>query len=185
VADTTETEGVAVFLKDKRVGYLDKYETRGYLFATGGVKSTIVELENPLDTNKHIGIEIEKASAEKKLEWNKDGSPKFTISIKVKAVVAEQINNVAIEETKLIKMLEASCNEKIKEETVASITKCQKEYNSDVFGFGAKVFDKKPDYWKQVKEEWNKTIYPNIEVKVEVDTKLLGSGLIGKSLDIK
>jgi spore germination protein KC len=118
------------------------------------------------------------------LEWTEEGKPVFSIDIKVKANISEQSDSTDMEEDEFIKKLEQNCNKKIKDDIMASIKKCQ-SCNSDIFGFGAKVFDKNPNYWKDTKEKWNNEIYPNIDVKVDVDTKILRTGLVKKSLNIQ
>jgi spore germination protein KC len=183
--EMTQTEGVAVFSKDKLIGYLDKYETRGYMFAMGRVESTIVEVDNPSNNQKKMAIEVTKASVKNKIDWSKEDSPKFKIKIEIKGKMGDQRSGADVEEEKLVKLLEQSCNESVKQEVMASIAKCQKEYKCDVFGFGKRVFDEKPQYWKKVKDQWSQDIYPNVEVEVKVDTKLSGTGLIGKSLEVK
>jgi spore germination protein KC len=183
--EMTQTEGVAVFAKDKLVGYLDKYETRGYMFAMGRVKSTIVEVDNPSHKVEKMAIEVTKATVKNKIEWSKEGLPKFRVDIEIKGKIGEQRSGADLEEEKLTKLLEQSCNENVKQEVIASIAKCQKEYKCDIFGFGKKVFDANPDYWGKAKKQWEQDIYPNIEVEVSVKTKLSGTGLIGKSLEIK
>lgn len=185
VEDTTETQGLAVFLKDKLVGYMDKYETRGYMFASGDVESTIVEVDNPSDKEKKMAIEVTKATTKDKLQWSEEKVPKFKLSIEIKGKIGDQLSGTELEEDMLMKQLEQSCSETVEKEVKASIDKFQKQYKCDVLGLGGKVFDEKPEYWEKVKEEWNEKIYPQIEIEVEVDTKISGTGLIGKSIKIK
>lgn len=184
VGEGTETEGHAVFLGDKLVGFLDKYETRGYMFATGRIKNVVMDVKNPFDQNKSFLIETMKASEKRKVEWGENKLPKIIMDIKVEANIGEIMADIDIGDKEVIKRLENACDEMIKGEVLKTVKKC-KELKCDTLGLGMKVIDKEYEYWQEIKDQWNTQIYPNIEVEVNVKTKLLGSGLIGKSLKIE
>ncbi len=182
---TTITEGMAVFHNDKLAGYLDKYETRGYCFVTRRLKSSIVEIHHNENPDKLIGIELMKTSSKIKAKLSPDRKVEITVKVKVSGNIGEQ---QAIQEKDIIDFCSCTREELekyIKEECESAIRKSQQEYKSDIFGFGMHVFDEYPDYWKGVADKWNDEIYPNIKVKVEVNAKLLRTGLISKNIQIK
>ncbi|MCX7924069.1 MAG: Ger(x)C family spore germination protein [Clostridia bacterium] len=183
---TTDISGIAVFLMDKLVGWLDPFESRGYMFVMGRVKSTLLEVDDPQKPDKQVGIEIQKTSSERKLEWTKNGKPSFTVKIKVQGNIGEQYGgHGAMKETEILKAVTESCNNKIKREALLAIRKCQAEYKSDILGFGMKVFDDTPNYWKSIRDKWNSDFFPNIEVNVEVESKILRSGLLDKPIEVQ
>jgi len=179
----TATEGIAVFLNDKMVGWLDEYEARGYMFSKGRISSTIIEVEDPKGSNNHIAVEVFKVLSDEKIEFN-NGKPAAKINIEIYCVIGEQ-EAEADNENEYKKAIEKSCNEKVKNEINLAINKCQKVYKSDIFGYGAKIFDKYPKYWRSVKENWNDDIFSNMEVKVEVNTAISRTGLLSKPIEIK
>lgn len=182
---STITEGMAVFRNDKLAGYLDKYETRGYCFVTGRLKSSIIEISHKENPKKLIGIELMKTSSKIKAKLSPDRNVEITVKVKVSGNIGEQ---QAIQEKNIVDFCRCTREELekyIKEECESAIKKSQQEYKSDIFGFGMHVFDEYPDYWKSVAEKWNDDVYPNIKVKVEVEAKLLRTGLIGKNIQIK
>ncbi len=181
---TTETEGMAVFQKDKLVGWLDSFETRGYMFITGRVQSTIIEVEGLGDLNKQVAIEIQKSSSKVTLEWADDGKPIYTVKIQAQGNIGEQHVQTK-KEPEFIKSVTESCTQKIRKEAKLTIKKCQEEYMSDIFGFGALLFDKNPSYWKSVSNQWNQEVFPKIETRIEVDLKIVRSGLVNKPIEVR
>ncbi|MHB9093271.1 MAG: Ger(x)C family spore germination C-terminal domain-containing protein [Eubacteriales bacterium] len=48
---------------------------------------------------------------------------------------------------------------------------------ADIFGFGAAVSRKYPHEWEKIKDRWI-DIYPDLDVELEVKTKLREHGMI-------
>ena len=181
---TTSSEGTAVFLKDKLVGYLDKFETRGYLFAIGKIASTIIEIQNPVVPNKLVGVETLRSKPKLDMEWGQDGKPIFTVKITVEANIGEQHESGGISQKEMMDKAAEVCNQKVRDEVERVIRKCQEEYKSDIFGFGELIHKSNPSYWNEVKKDWNESIFPKTAVNVIVQTKLLRSGLVKEPLKI-
>ena len=59
----------------------------------------------------------------------------------------------------------------IKNEIEQVLKKVQKEYKTDIFGFAKVLKENYPDIWEKIEDDW-KTIFPEIEVKIEVETKI-------------
>lgn len=67
-----------------------------------------------------------------------------------------------------------------------AILKCQKDLESDIFGFGATFHRQQAKYWKENKLEKNWLgVFPDVPVKVEVKANIRRSGLISDSIQIK
>ncbi len=183
--DLTSTEGLAVFRKDKMIGWLDKYETRGYMFLTGRVKSAIVEIESTDNPKEIIGIELMKVSSKIKVNVSNNNSIEVSTKIKVEGNVGEQQSFSGQSSDKVCKSLSKCLEEQITKECYSAITKCQNEYKSDIFGFGIHVFDKYPKYWRKVTSVWSEKIFPTIKIKVNVDAKINRTGLLNKTIKIR
>ncbi|OPX46309.1 spore germination protein B3 precursor [Ruminiclostridium hungatei] len=182
---STITEGLAIFHNDKLTGYFDKYETRGYCFITNRIKSSIIEVPHNEKPEKLIGVELMKSSAKLKVGLSTDKKIEITIKLKVSGNIGEQ---QAIQEKNILdfcRCTRENLEKAIKKDCENAIKKSQQEFKSDIFGFGMHVFDEYPDYWKSVSDKWNDDIYPNIKVKVEVEAKILRTGLISKNIQIK
>lgn len=182
--NTTLTEGMAVFRRDRMIGWLDKFETRGYSIITNRAKSSIIEI--PSDkSGKVIGIELTKVSSKIKTEVNKDKELLISIKIKVKGNIGEEQETGSKNTNELCDCVEKNLKKQILKECENTIKKSQREFKSDIFGFGMHVFDAYPDYWKTVSEKWSEEIYPNVKVKLSVEAEIQRTGLISKNIKIE
>jgi len=60
-----------------------------------------------------------------------------------------------------------------------AVTKAQNEYRTDVFGFGEKIHNKYPKYWKTVEGNWEE-VFSKLPVQVTVQAHIKTSGEINK-----
>ncbi|WP_040197214.1 Ger(x)C family spore germination protein [Candidatus Soleaferrea massiliensis] len=167
--------GSAVFKKGKLVGQLNKTETRGLLWVDGEVKSGIIVVECP-DGEGKVDLEIMEASSTVTPEI-KDGNISIKIEIKEQSNLGSQSCAENLATSEILKLGEKNASA-IRNEITASVEKAQK-LNADVFGFGEAVQRKYPGQWKELESKWD-DIFPNIQVEIEVDAELYGTGKIGE-----
>ena len=79
--------------------------------------------------------------------------------------------------------LEKACSEQIKRGVESAFVKVQKEYKSDIFGFGLVFHRKYPEEWRKINEEWNE-IFSEADIQVEVETKAIRTGLTNAPINI-
>jgi len=168
------TEGLAVFKDGKLAGWLDPYETRGYLFAIGEVKSAIVNV--PADKGK-VAMEIMRSKGRINVAFENGEPSSLTIKVAVEANVGEYDGRGRLDSPDNLYILEKKLGEEIKKEILMAIEKAQKKYSSDIFGFCAYVHKYKPQYWKKAKKDWN-AIFSKLPVNVQVDAKIMRVGII-------
>lgn len=58
-----------------------------------------------------------------------------------------------------------------------AVEKAQKEYSSDIFGFGVYVRKYRPQYWKKAKKDWN-DIFSKLPVDIQVAANIMRTGII-------
>nr|WP_278183720.1 Ger(x)C family spore germination C-terminal domain-containing protein [Ruminiclostridium cellulolyticum] len=73
----------------------------------------------------------------------------------------------------------------MKEEAQKTLEKCQKEYKSDIFGFGMYTFQKYPKYWGKSKNIWDEEIFPKLKINIDVNGNIVRSGMLIKSIRSK
>lgn len=172
--------GTAVFKKDKLVGYLDNIETRGLNWVTGKVKSGVINVPSPAEKDKLIAIEIKRASSSIKPEM-KDGIISFNIEVKEEGDLAEQQGTVDVSKLELFEKIEEGQKAVIENEIKLAVDKVQKEFSSDIFGFGSALNKKYPEEWDKIKDNWE-SIFPKVQYAVKVDAKIRRTGLLIKSV---
>lgn len=184
VAISPLLRGAAVFKNDKLVGWLDAQETRGFFWVTGEVVGGLADVRHPGVENVFLGIEIAGVDSDMKVDI-KHGRPEITVHVSVEASLVEaQVYINVLLNSEVLQVIEDLLSEVIRNEIAMVLEKAQKEYNSDIFGFGMLIWRKYPKEWKDYyKNMWNE-IFPNLDVAVHVRSTLLRGGLSTRSIKI-
>lgn len=176
VAKDLKVVGTAVFNRDKLVGYLDEYETRGYLWTTGKLKGGILVIPN-IDVEEDLAsIEVISADGKIDVEMKED---KFVLIIKVKSEgnIGEQQGKTDLTSPEMMEYVEKESIRVIKKEINEALHMGQKVYKVDFLGFGEVVAKNFPREWKEVQDDWG-SIFSNSPVEIEVESIIRGSGQI-------
>ncbi|MFW6022804.1 MAG: Ger(x)C family spore germination protein [Halanaerobiaceae bacterium] len=171
-----KVEGSAVFIKDKLVGWLGVEETRGLLFIENKINNTLLVVQNPIKENKKVSIEIKKSETKININF-KDKKPVFVIEVNARGNIAGQQGKGDLTEDRTLKKLQGKIKEEIKSEIKSAINKSMNVYNSDFLDFSGVINRKDFTQWNKLKEKWD-SIFPDIEVRVEVKFNIIQSGLI-------
>lgn len=171
-----ESDGVAVFNKDKLIHYLTSNESKSYLFIEGNVKGGIITLDTNDDKKDDVSIEITDSSTTKNFSDNND-KYKFNIKIKMEGVLGEQDGNYKEVDSKKIDKMEKMAEKKIDKNIRKIIEKAQKELKIDIFSFGNLVYKNDPKVWKKIKKDW-KNIFLEVEVDVDVKVHILNTAFM-------
>jgi germination protein, Ger(x)C family len=173
--------GTAVFKKDKLVGFLDDYETNGFNLITQKKKSKSLHVESPQNKNKHISIEIRSSSNKIKTEL-RNGKICFDVSVKVSGNITEVEDDIDVTNVEIFDKVNENFKKYIEKEVHAAVDKVQKDLKTDIFGFGNAFQRKYPKEWNSIKDQWD-NIFPDTVCEINVDTKLVRTGLFLKPLD--
>jgi len=172
--ETAESHGVALFKKDKLIGYLSPDDTFFYLFVIDELRGGLFSV--PLDKNssERTVFEINNAKSKMDFEYDKD-KDQFKIILKINADVflAEEANNMTEPyDRHMISKIRKSAEDYLKENIENVISKVQKKYNADIFGFGNKIYRKNPELWRKAEKDWDRyfkelkvDIKPSINIK--------------------
>ena len=76
-----------------------------------------------------------------------------------------------------IHKIEKMLSEEVKKEINMALNKAQKDYSSDIFGFGEYVHKYYPKYWKKAMDEWN-DVFSRLPADIRVEAKIRHTGLI-------
>ncbi len=171
--------GIAVFRGDVLRGFLDGEHARGYLWAVGRVKGGLLEILRPvegLDVLNLAAIRV-KSSVTPIIRGPRDISVRIEVSPLLE--IAEMSQNISLSST-TVRRMERAANRAIKEEILTSLGIVQDEFQSDVYGFGQAVYRKDPKTWRLLEHDWNEGIFPYLDVKVTVNSKIRSSALVLK-----
>jgi len=168
--------GMVVFKNGKMVGKLNQEEIRGLLWVLGKVKSGVILISSPNEQGNAV-LEIMKAKSKVTPEI-KDGKVIMHIKIKEESSLSEQSTTENLETCPAFEKMKEASAEVIRQEILLAFDK-SKELNVDIFGFGEMLHKKYSSEWKSLKDNWD-DIYPTIELRIDVETKILKTDLLKK-----
>ncbi|EPD50828.1 Ger(X)C family germination protein [Paenisporosarcina sp. HGH0030] len=169
---------LAVFKKDKLLGWLTEEESRGYNDITNSVKNTVSVISCPKEGK--ISIEIIQLKSDVKGKMNK-GKPEVDVNIKVKGNVGDVECPINLSEPKTFAELEKITEKKMEDTINQTIESVQKQYESDIFGFGEAIHRSNPKEWKKIKRQWRDEGFSELSANVKVDVKLQHTGTVTNS----
>ena len=163
------TEGAAVFVKSRLVGFLDGTETRGYNWVESKDADWTIISSLPGGESR-VAIEVHNIHRNKEMEIV-DGMVKLKINLIITGKVGEIIGAADLAKPATINMIEQASAESIKAEVEHTLTKLQREYRSDIYGFGQAMHRKYPREWKNMQDDWDE-IFAAAETEVTVKVSL-------------
>lgn len=168
---------LAVFKKDKLVGWLNERETRGYNAITNSIKSTVASI--PCPTGGKATIEVNQFHSDV-VGYMKNGKPEVDVNSSAEGNVGAVECKIDLSKPEILAELEKIYAQNAKKIIKEAIDAAQKEYKSDIFGFGDAFHRSNPKEWQKFKEQWDET-FPDLTVNVNVDMKIRGTGTINKT----
>ncbi len=173
-----KVEGGAVFKNAKLEGYLNKDETRGYLFAKNQITSTILVVQNPKEPGKLVTFEVFRSKSKLTAEMV-DGKPKLGIEITTRGAFGDEQGSADLTGPKEIDSLELEAEDLITENVKAAITKSQKMFQCDILNFSDELYGHHYDKFEKTKGNWDE-LYSDADISVKVDFSIDNSATMKK-----
>jgi spore germination protein KC len=178
--------GTAIFKGDKLIGIVDEDKTMDILFTQDNIKGgLLVETVKDKDKDKEIPItfEIFKSKTKIKPVFNKN-QVKINVDIETTVALAELGGCKDLIEEKgreeLIKLSETALKNRV-EKTIKGI---QKEYGTDIFGFGKRIYENEYKEWQKIKDNWDEN-FKNLQVNVKTKIIIKNSSMLSKPLEVR
>ena len=167
-------EGLAAFKDDKLVGSMNGIETRAYNLITNNFDTTLVSIPTGSDFTV-----VSIAKAKTTIRTNVENKlAKIDVKIKtVLSILQAGDETLDISKSEVIKIIEQGFNKQLEAEIAKSIEKAQREFNSDIFGFGCSVHAQHQKEWKELKENWD-DIFSKAKITVTVESTAVREGEI-------
>lgn len=180
--------GMAAFQEDKLVGWLNDKESLGFGWITGKKLQVYKVSEKSKDTDSENILFYREKKSKGKINVKIDnGKPEFQVDVKVIAGLRKYYSKKGSEFLlpAEVKKMEKDLAQSIRSDIEAALRVGQKKLKSDIFGFGFALFRKDPNLWKtEYADKW-KYIFPDLQVKINVDAKIINTGTNLKRLDFK
>lgn len=166
--------GTALFKKDQLKGFLDAEDTKYFLFALDQVQGGVLA-KNEIAGNPKANVTLEIFGSHTQVTpIYQNGT--FTMDIKTttdtaideNGTDADYINSPGRETMK------DEMQQYLEENIIRVVKEVQSQYDTDIFGFGEKVYEDMPDLWDKIKSDWDEE-FPKTQVSVVSEIKIRNS----------
>ncbi|WP_307440131.1 MULTISPECIES: Ger(x)C family spore germination protein [unclassified Paenibacillus] len=169
--------GVAIFKKDKLIGWLNEKESKGYNYIIDNVKSTIGHI--PCPTGGILAVEVVRTKTRMRGKVE-NGKPQIFADVYLEEDVGEVQCKIDLIDPQSIEELEKAAEKEVQSIMEAAIQKAKK-YDVDIFGFGEAIYRADPKYWNKNKSNW-KEQFVDLPVHVKAEVKIRRLGTVSDSL---
>lgn len=164
--------GGAAVIKDWRfVGWLSEFETSGYNIATGRVVGGAITLVDPKNETGLVTVLLRDSQTKSSVKMV-DQKPVFTIETVSEWDIVERGTGTLLWDQKYLDQVAHLAELEWQRRVILVIDKMQREFKTDIFGFGGMLSKKYPDYWKRVAKDWDDKYFPEVEVIVQENAKV-------------
>ena len=168
--------GAAVFKNDQLAGWMNDAETRGILHLRNELEIGVITVNIPQEKGGgKVSVKMTKVKTAFKPVLH-DGQLTMKVTSRTEVTVLENASNINLGDTKELAFLQTKLEEDVKQRMQIALHKAQKQFRSDIFGFGRVVYRAYPKAWnKTYKKKWD-TTFPELEViiKSKVEIKRIG-----------
>lgn len=133
-------------------GFLTLSETRGYLAVKDRLENGEAVIEG--DEFGTVTLSLSGSSGTVKMERKGNELPQFSIQVRAKGDVSAVSGGRNWLEPEYYGELENQLAAELQGEVEEAVKKAVIEDRCDIFGFGALLYRREPDYWKQISGDW-------------------------------
>lgn len=174
--DSIKASGTAIFNKMKLVGELDEEETKGLLWINDEMQYGTLVCETStqdmvsaeiIDANTVVDVLVEN----EKIKY----TIKVTCALNINQVDGKESNSLNRQQ---MDEIEQTYSQTIERQIDSALKKCLEEYKSDVFRLGKRLWQKYPEVYRQVSDEWREKL-GELSFEIEVKTQVSKTGQEG------
>lgn len=170
---TFSLESVALFQGDQLVGWLDREESRNFLWILGKSQRSSL-LVSDMETGGRATLKILRLVRDLKVET---GPGRLVVNLKLRAVARlDELQGTEKLDLPLVERMATSAEGVMRDNLNKTFQRVQREFGSDVFGLGQELRRSHPDQWKKLADRWPQ-VFREADFRPEVKVIILGAGL--------
>jgi len=177
---TIQLAGIAVFRHDKLATVLEDRAAIGLLLAMGQARRPTINVAVPGEQSKTASLQITRFKPDIQPRL-KNGRIEVVISLDSTATLVENLSDYDLTDYRRRTELEGAAEQRIAELIEEAVTALQ-EHKADVLGFGDAVHRRYRRHWARVRERWEETEFPNMEVTIKPQVHIEHNGSIIQSI---
>lgn len=179
-SDRIVMDGMGIFKGDKLIGRLDNEQTIGFLWALGDVKKCNVKV---IEGESKAILHVSSLKTKRKVTIDDGDKIKTSLTLEVATSLAELEGFSQMQPKELIEHLQVLAQEEMKK-NIEECFQTSQNLKSDIFGISTSIYQRHPKQWKALQGRWDE-IYPMIELDVQINLKIAGTGQIVQSLEME
>ncbi|SFJ59187.1 spore germination protein KC [Paenibacillus sp. UNC496MF] len=170
-------EEAAIFDKDyKMVDFLKGEDALLTLWMRGKI-SHLLLTQRVSSENRTVSLDLQQLKHN--LRFSKNGDRiRMNIKLDGTGFIRENNTNLYLLSPAVKENVAKEMSKNTEKEVIRVIRSIQKQYKTDLFGFGNEIAWKHPDQWKHLREHWSDT-FSKMDVFVEVKLTIKGVGQVG------
>ncbi|MBB6283231.1 spore germination protein KC [Geobacillus subterraneus] len=166
--------GTAIFKKDRMVGQIDDYTTRGVLWIRNEIKQAHVTVKIPGEkgniTSRMIRSHTDVTPKYEKGRW------KIVVNVMTEDDIILNGTKLNLLSERNIERIETELEKDINRRMKRALNRLQKEMEADVFGFAEAIHKKHPRQWRHLKKRWN-DLFPEVPVELNTTVRVRRPGM--------
>ncbi|MCK9222129.1 MAG: Ger(x)C family spore germination protein [Limnochordia bacterium] len=175
--DEAVVGGSAVIKNWQLVGWLGEVETAATVLVQNRIKGGTVIVGNRAEATGEVSYFLRTAKTSIKASQG-NGQAIFRLDIQVEGDIIEQIGGGSLMDQQLLSSIEKMVNERLRGLVLDVIRKLQSEFRVDVLGFGRALSKQLPEFYLQVKDQWDDVYFPEASFQVTVEAKIRRIGVV-------
>lgn len=168
---TIKIDTLGIFKEDKLLGWASLDESKGVNLLSNNVENFYVKTKCE---DKYIMNYVENIKTKTDIDLK---NKKVNVNIDGTSTILEVNCKINLEDENNIKKLENDISNELNRIIYDSLTLVQKEYNTDVLGYGSIVHKKYPNEWKLLKDNWD-DVFKNLDVSTDIHISIEDQGAL-------
>ena len=170
-----ESNGIALFEGDKLIGFLPSKNSMYYLFFRNELKGGVISFPVSREDDS-VSLEIKGCKTDVDVSF-KNEKAFVTLSIDIKLNVMEIKSQLSISQKSERKDLEQQTAAFLQTSITDFFKDVQTQNKIDIFGFGRQLYQKNPDLWESIEDDWNE-LFQDAVIQVKVNAKIQSAGVL-------
>ncbi|PYI55138.1 Ger(x)C family spore germination protein [Paenibacillus flagellatus] len=170
--------GLGVFRKDKLIGWLGDYESRGFNFITDRVQSGVGHQRCP--DGGMLAVEATRSKTEMKGRIDK-GRPAIDIRLHNEMNISEANCKTDLTDPAQIEQFQKLAENRLETMMRSTVELVTRKYKVDIFGFGQALYRADPKAWSRLKADWTEH-FAKLKVTYKAEVRFRNIGLTNNSI---
>lgn len=175
-----EYSGMAVFKKDRMIGWMEDNEVRALKYLQNSVDKTVWVM--PCSGGKSITLNLMRARTRIRAAKNGD-LPVIHVYSRIELDVASVECDADTSKPDTIERIRKQAENHYSELLLSSIEGVQRRFGTDIFGFGKHVHRQLPELWRKV-GKWDEA-FARLSVRIHPDIEIRRVGTIEKPIEVR